>query len=114
MVPPVPPVTLLSSMTYWKNPQPPTSEPSATTCRESRCDVRDGEGWRGWDRTDEARERHENHGDRGSSWIAALRQHACRQSPRSSAGTAVLRLLHGRGQAGEFDRRSRLRQRSTR
>src|SRR5256885_16459629 len=30
-----------------------------------------------------------------------------RQSPRSSAGTAVLRLLHDRGQAGEFDRRSR-------
>src|SRR5215468_3887130 len=50
----------------------------------------------------------------GSSWIAALGQHACRQSPRSSAGTAMLRLLHDRGQAGEFDRRSRLRQRSTR
>src|SRR6266540_2382069 len=50
-----------------------------------RCDVRDGEGWRGGDRTDEARERHENHGNRGSSWIAALGQHACRQSPRSSA-----------------------------
>src|SRR5262245_9080558 len=74
-----------------------------------RCDVRDGEGWRGWDRTDEARERHENHGNRGSSWIAALGQHACRQSPRSSAGTAMLRLLHDRGQAGEFDWRSRLR-----
>jgi transposase len=44
-----------------------------------------------------------------SSWIAALGQHACRQSPRSSAGTAVLRLLHDRGQAGKFDRRSRLR-----
>src|SRR2546421_1605759 len=58
--------------------------------------------------------RHENHGNRGSSWIAALGQHACRQSPRSSAGTAVLRLLHDRGQAGKFDRRSRLRQRSTR
>src|SRR5215475_2155518 len=41
-------------------------------------------------------------------------QHACRQSPRSSARTAVLRLLHDRGPAGEFDRRSRLRQRSTR
>src|SRR5215831_12433832 len=79
-----------------------------------RCDVRDGEGWRGGDRTDEARKRHENHGNRGSSWIAALGQHACRQSPRSSAGTAMLRLLHDRGQAGEFDRRSRLRQRSTR
>src|SRR5215467_1745389 len=79
-----------------------------------RCDVRDGEGWRGADRTDEARKRHENHGNRGSSWIAALGQHACRQSPRSSAGTAMLRLLHDRGQAGEFDRRSRLRQRSTR
>src|SRR5262245_61377971 len=65
-----------------------------------RCDVRDGEGWRGGDRTDEARERHENHGNRGSSWIAALGQHACRQSPRSSAGTAMLRLLHDRGQAG--------------
>ena len=39
---------------------------------------------------------------RGSSWIAALGQHACRQSPRSSADTAV--LLHDRGQAGEFDR----------
>src|SRR5205814_4066060 len=64
-----------------------------------RCDVRDGEGWRGGDRADEARERHENHGDRGSSWIAALGQHACRQPPRSSAGTAVLRLLHDRGQA---------------
>src|SRR6516225_1577840 len=70
-----------------------------------RCDVRDGEGWRGGDRTDEARERHENHGNRGSSWIAALGQHACRQSPRSSAGTAMLRLLHDRGQAGEFNRR---------
>src|SRR5438045_83757 len=46
--------------------------------------------------------------------IAALGQHACRQPPRSSAGTAVLRLLHDRGQAGEFDRRSGLRQRSTR
>src|SRR5262247_2567134 len=68
----------------------------------------------GGDRTDEARERHENHGNRGSSWIAALGQHACRQSSRSSAGTAVLRLLHDRGQAGEFDRRPRLRQRSTR
>src|SRR5215471_4423175 len=79
-----------------------------------RCDVRDGKGWRGGDRTDEARKRHENHGNRGSSWIAALGQHACRQSPRSSAGTAMLRLLHDRGQAGEFDRRSRLRQRSTR
>src|SRR5215471_11216967 len=79
-----------------------------------RCDVRDGEGWRGADRTDEARKRHENHGNRGSSWIAALGQHACRQSPRSSAGTVMLRLLHDRGQAGEFDRRSRLRQRSTR
>src|SRR5262249_32044510 len=79
-----------------------------------RCDVRDGEGWRGADRTDEARKRHENHGNRGSSWIAALGQHSCRQSPRSSAGTAMLRLLHDRGQAGEFDRRSRLRQRSTR
>src|SRR5215468_1182696 len=78
-----------------------------------RCDVRDGEGWRGADRTDEARKRHENHGNRGSSWIAALGQHACRQSPRSSAGTAMLRLLHDRGQAGESDRRSRLRQRST-
>src|SRR5262245_29154824 len=52
-----------------------------------RCNVRDGEGWRGGDRTDEARERHENHGNRGSSWIVALGQHACRQSPRSSAGT---------------------------
>src|SRR6516164_5293430 len=31
MVPPVPPVTLLSSMTYWKKPRPPASEPSATT-----------------------------------------------------------------------------------
>src|SRR5215468_9623995 len=79
-----------------------------------RCDVRDGEGWRGADRTDEARKRHENHGNRGSSWIAALGQHACRQSPRSSAATAMLRLLHDRGQAGELDRRSRLRQRSTR
>src|SRR6516164_6458281 len=49
-----------------------------------RCDVRDGEGWRGGDRTDEARKRYENHGNRGSSWIAALGQHACRQSPRSS------------------------------
>src|SRR5215467_7452418 len=67
-----------------------------------RCDVRDGEGWRGGDRTDEARERHENHGNRGSSWIAALGQHACRQSPRSSAGTAMLRLLHDRGQAREL------------
>src|SRR5215475_8023420 len=47
-----------------------------------RCDVRDGKGWRGGDRTDEARKRHENHGNRGSSWIAALGQHACRQSPR--------------------------------
>src|SRR5262245_31086576 len=72
-----------------------------------RCDVRDGEGWRGADRTDEARKRHENHGNRGSSWIAALGQHACRQSPRSSAGTAMLRLLHDRGQAGEFDLRAR-------
>src|SRR5215472_9076266 len=72
-----------------------------------RCDVRDGEGWRGADRTDEARKRHENHGNRGSSWIAALGQHACRQPPRSPAGTAMLRLLHDRGQAGEFDRRSR-------
>src|SRR6516162_8794024 len=62
------------------------------------------------DRTDEARKRYENHGSRGSSWIAALGQHACRQSPRSSPGTAMLRLLHDRGQAGEFDRRSRLRQ----
>src|SRR5215468_5475362 len=67
-----------------------------------RCDVRDGEGWRGGDRTDEARERHENHGNRGSSWIAALGQHACRQPPRSPAGTAMLRLLHDRGQAGEL------------
>src|SRR5262249_3060655 len=58
-----------------------------------RCDVRDGEGWRGGDRTDEARERHENHGNCRSSWIAALGQHACRQSPRSSAGTAMLRFL---------------------
>src|SRR5205814_7839394 len=73
-----------------------------------RCDFRDGERWRGGDRTDEARERHENHGNRGSSWIAAFGQHACRQSPRRSAGTAVLRLLHDRGQAGKFDRRSRL------
>src|SRR5262249_31077489 len=79
-----------------------------------RCDVRDGEGWRGADRTDEARKRHENHGNRGSSWIAALGQHACRQSPRSSAGKANLRLLHDRGQAGEFDRRSRLRRRLSR
>src|SRR5215813_1236964 len=61
------------------------------------CDVRDGEGWRGGDWTDEARKRHENHGNRGSSWIAALGQHACRQSPRSSVGTAMLRLLHDRG-----------------
>src|SRR5438552_18909577 len=45
-----------------------------------RCDVRDGEGWRGGDRTDEAWERHENHGNRGSSWIAALGQHACRHT----------------------------------
>src|SRR6516165_8182564 len=51
-----------------------------------RCDVRDGEGWWGGDRTDEARERYENHGNRGSSWIAALGQHACRQSPRRSLG----------------------------
>src|SRR5262249_5557371 len=58
-----------------------------------RCDVRDGEGWQGGDRTDDARKRHENHGNRGSSWIAAFGQHACRQSPRSSAGTAMLRLL---------------------
>src|ERR1700730_7049353 len=58
-----------------------------------RCDICDGEGWRGGDRTDEAWERHENHGNRGSSWIAALGQHACRQSPRSSASTALHRLL---------------------
>src|SRR5262249_1499073 len=48
------------------------------------------EGWRGGDWTDEARKRHENHDNRGSSWTAALGQHAYRQSPRSSPGSALL------------------------
>src|ERR1700722_12287142 len=56
-------------------------------------------------------ERHENHGDCGSPWVAALGQHARGEPSRSPFGTAMLRLLHDRSQAGEFDRRSRLRQR---
>ena len=35
-------------------------------------------------------------------------KHACCQSPRRSAGTAMFRLLHDRSQAGKLDRRSRL------
>src|SRR6476659_6050854 len=55
---------------------------------------------------------HDNHGDCGSPWIAALGQHACGEPSRSPLGAAMLRLLHDRSQAGEFDRRSRLQQRS--
>src|SRR5512135_1350739 len=55
-----------------------------------------------------ARKRHENHGDCGSPWIAALGQYACCQPSRSPFGAALLRLLHDRSQAAEFDRRSRL------
>ena len=62
----------------------------------------------GADRTDEARERHENHGDCRSPWNAALGQHARGEPSRSPFGAAMLRLLHDRSQAGEFDRRSRL------
>src|SRR5580704_16561204 len=68
--------------------------------------------WRVGNRTNEARKRHENHGDCGSPCVAALGQHARREPSRSPLGAAMLRLLHDRSQAGEFDRRSRLRQRS--
>src|ERR1700734_1376030 len=64
------------------------------------------------DVANEARKRHENHGDCGSPWVAALGQHARGEPSRSPFGAAMLRLLHDRSQAGEFDRRSRLRQRS--
>ena len=53
-------------------------------------------------RTNEARKRHENHGDCGSSWVAALGQHARGEPSRSPFGAAMLRLLHDRSQAGEF------------
>ena len=53
---------------------------------------------------DEARKRHENHGDSGSPWIAALGQHARREPSRGPFGPALLRLLHDRSQAREFDR----------
>ncbi len=50
---------------------------------------------------------------RDTPWLAALGQHARGQPPRSAFGSALFRLLHDRGQAGEPHRRSRLRQRST-
>src|SRR6516165_3235406 len=62
-------------------------------------------------RSVEARKGPENHGDCGSPWLAALRQYACGQPPRSAFGSALFRLLHDRGQAREPHRRSRLRQR---
>ena len=49
-----------------------------------------------------------NHGDCRSPWVAALGQHARGEPSRSPLGAAMLRLLHDRSQAGEFDRRSRL------
>ena len=61
-------------------------------------------GWRVGNRTNEARKRHENHGDCGSPWVAALGQHARGEPSRSPFGAAMLRLLHDRSQAGEFDR----------
>src|SRR4029077_7614109 len=57
---------------------------------------------------------HDNHGDCGSPWIAALGQHACGEPSRSPLSAAMLRLLHDRSQAQEFDRRSRLWQRAAR
>ena len=56
--------------------------------------------------------RHENHGDSGSPRITALGQHARREPSRGPFGAALLRFLHDRSQATEFDRRPRLRQRS--
>jgi hypothetical protein len=44
----------------------------------------------------------------GSPWLAALGQHACGEPSRRPLGATMLRLLHDRSQAGEFDRRSRL------
>src|ERR1700756_340170 len=73
-----------------------------------RCDVRYGQRWRVGNRTNEARKRPENHGDCGSPWVAALSQHARSEPSRSPLGAVMLRLLHDRSQAGEFDRRSRL------
>src|SRR6266566_4275722 len=64
--------------------------------------------WWGRSRRHQTRKRHENHGDCGSPWITTVGQHACGQPSRGPLGAAVLRLLHGRSQAGEFDRRSRL------
>src|SRR6516164_5047474 len=72
-----------------------------------RRNVRHGQGWRVGNRSYEARKRHENHGDCGSPWIAALGQHARGEPSRSAFGAAMFRLLHDRGQAGKFDRRSR-------
>ena len=39
-------------------------------------------------------------------WLAALGQYPCCQPSRSPLGAALLRLLHDRSQAAEFDRRS--------
>jgi transposase len=45
---------------------------------------------------------------RGKGMKIALGQHPCGEPSRSPPGPAMLRLLHDRSQAGEFDRRSRL------
>src|SRR5512139_8573 len=66
------------------------------------------EGWRRGDRSDQAWKRLENHGDCGSARLAALGEHTRREPSRSALGAALLRLLHDRNQAGQFDRRSRL------
>ena len=58
-------------------------------------------------RTNKARKRHES----WRLWIAIgcrSGQHARGEPSRSPLGAAMLRLLHDRSQAGEFDRRSRL------
>ncbi len=73
-----------------------------------RCDLCYGQGWWSRNRRNQTRKRHENHGNCGSPWITTVGQHACGQPSRGPFGAAVLRLLHGRSQAGEFDRRSRL------
>src|SRR6266536_1376653 len=71
-----------------------------------RRDLCYGQRWWGRSRRHQTRKRHENHGDCGSPWITTVGQHACGQPSRGPLGAAVLRLLHGRSQAGEFDRRS--------
>src|SRR5215471_7942055 len=69
-----------------------------------RLCFRPSQGWRGRDWGNETRKRYENHGDCRSPWIAAIGKHACGQPSRSPPGATVLRLLHDRSQAGEFDR----------